>query len=251
MAPIRSTQSRYAITTKRTLIARQAALAALVLAPTLAACGDPDDAAVFESAATLPTADTTVAPTTPAQQATTQAPTTQASTTVADSTTTTATAPETAPPVADTTFPDTAEVAVSFTFSPSGDERIENPYIAVWVEDLDGNLVKTISLWYEQSNKGQRWLSDLRQWAAASGETVDPATSGATQVAGDYTVVWDGTDADGAAVELGDYVLFIEAAREHGPYELTSSPISIASAGFAVTLADNGELTNASAEMRV
>ena len=141
---------------------------------------------------------------------------------------------------------------MSFTFAPSSSGgRIENPYIAVWVEDSNGNLVKTISLWFEQSGKGTKYLSDLRQWNSASGQTVDAATSGATRVAGDYTVVWDGTDLTGEPVAQGEYVLYIEAAHEHGPYEITSTPITIGTDGFAVTLADNGELTGATAELSV
>ncbi len=263
MLPTRPQQSRYVTTARRAVLARQVALTALVVAPGLAACGGNDDAAVFASASTQPQAATTTVepdvfvPST--ETASTAAPATAApETTVA--TVPPTTVAETVAPVAteappasiDATFPAGAELAVSFTFSPSASGgRIQNPYVAVWVEDADGNLAKTISLWFEQSNKGQRWLKDLRQWASVSGSSFDGTTSGATRTAGDYTVVWDGTDADGAPVAQGDYVLYIEAAREHGPYEITSTPIEIGGDGFTVALADNGELTNASAELLV
>lgn len=226
MIPTRNFSSRYASTARRTLLARQAAIAALVLIPGIA-CGGSTDASVFESTqtqATVVTPDDTTA-------ATTALP---------------------APEAKSDVFPATGELVVSFTFAPSSSGgRIENPYIAVWVEDGNGNLVKTISLWFEQSGKGTKYLSDLRQWNSASGQTVDAATSGATRVAGDYTVVWDGTDLTGEPVAQGEYVLYIEAAREHGPYEITSTPITIGTDGFAVTLADNGEMTGATAELRV
>jgi hypothetical protein len=243
------------------MLARRAVLAAFVIAPAVTACGGGDDAAVFDSATTQPpTASATVAPddlvisTDPPPSASSPTPTGPDS---SASTTASTTAPSTAGPDAAAnsdgpTFPASAELAVSFSFNPAqSGGRIENPYIAVWVEDLDGNLVKTISLWYEQSGKGQRWLSDLRQWAAVSDRAVDATTSGATQVAGDYTVVWDGTSLDGTPVAQGDYVLFIEAAREHGPYEITSTPMRIGNDGFSVALDDSGELTNASAELLV
>ncbi len=142
-------------------------------------------------------------------------------------------------------------MVVDFTFSASSGGRVHNPYIAVWVEDADGNLVQTISLWYEQSSKGPKYLNDLRGWLSASGGTIDSTTSGATRTAGSYSVAWDGTDMNGQPVAQGDYVLFVEAAREDGPYEITSSPIAITDAGFTVALADNGELTDLSATLTI
>jgi hypothetical protein len=109
--------------------------------------------------------------------------------------------------------------------------------------------VQTISLWYEQSGKGARWLNELRGWYAASGGSA--TTSGATRAAGSYSVVWDGTDLDGNLVAQGDYVLYVEAAREHGPYEITSTPITIDGSGFTVALGDEGELTAVSATLTV
>lgn len=148
-------------------------------------------------------------------------------------------------------FPDGAELAVSFTFEPDGTGRgpARNPYIAVWVEDASGNLVDTISVWYAQGGKGDRWLDDLRSWYSASGGSADTTVVGATRAAGSYTVVWDGTDLDGNPVEQGQYVLYVEAAREHGPYEITSADLAIGDGTFSVTLDDQGELSNVSAEL--
>ena len=39
----------------------------------------------------------------------------------------------------------------------------------------------------------------------------------ATRPAGTYSVTWDGTDTEGNRVPSGDYVVYVEAAREHGP----------------------------------
>jgi hypothetical protein len=231
-----SPTSRYLHTARRATLARSALLGALIVSPGLA-CGN-DDAAVFASS-------TTVAATDPATAGSdTTAAAASSDTTAAAGTDTTAAATSGA------LFPSGAELAVSFSFTPTSTDRVRNPYIAVWVEDTSGNLVKTISLWY-QSGKGDRWLSDLQQWASTSGEAVDESTSGATRSAGDYTVVWDGTDANGNPVAQGEYVLFIEAAREHGPYELISQDITISDAGFDVTMSDNGELTGASARLSV
>ena len=44
---------------------------------------------------------------------------------------------------------------------------------------------------------------------------------------GVYNVVWDGRDEKKALVPLGDYYVCIEAAREHGPYELIRESVAI------------------------
>lgn len=56
-------------------------------------------------------------------------------------------------------------------------------------------------------------------------------------------MVWDGTDLDGNAVPEGEYTLFVESAREHGPYSITSGQVLVGSQGSSVTLTDDGELS--------
>ena len=243
MLPSRHTVgSRYLRTARATYAARFLAAGALVLLPT--ACGN-NDAETFSSSIKVATttvgtdapADTTAATATPATTAP-EPESTTAATDAADTTTSTDGA----------TFPAGGELVVDFTYSAESGGRVHNPYIAVWVEDADGNLVQTISLWYEQSGKGTKYLHELHSWFAASGGT-DSTTSGATRSAGTYSVAWDGTDLDGNVVPAGNYTLFVEAAREHGPYEITSSPITVSDRGFTVALADNGELSNVTATL--
>ena len=147
------------------------------------------------------------------------------------------------------------QMVVSLTYSASVDDAgspIRNPYIAVWVEDSRGNLVQTISAWYQQTSKGLRYLDHLRSWYTQYTESgVEPTTSGATRGPGTYTVAWDGTGPDGRPVAQGDYVLFVEAAREDGPYSFTSTPITLGTSGFGVTLAADGELSALTAEITV
>ncbi|MEZ5256334.1 MAG: DUF2271 domain-containing protein [Ilumatobacteraceae bacterium] len=61
--------------------------------------------------------------------------------------------------------------------------------------------------------------------------------------AGDYSVSWNGTSYDGTLVPQGTYYLCIEAAREHGPYELIREPITVGAEGFSQTFAPVNELT--------
>lgn len=140
---------------------------------------------------------------------------------------------------------------ISFTYtadSAGGGGRggmVRNPYIAVWVENSAGALVKTIALWHLQNGQ-DRWLNELYQWYEASGG-VD-TTSSATRVAGSYTLSWDLTDTHGTAVPSGSYTVWVEAIREHGPYSVTSGEVSLIrsskqSAATKIALQSNGELS--------
>ncbi len=229
-------QSRYLRAARRTnlnrpggtKVARAAVAGAMLVLP--AACGSADEA-TFETAETT----TTVGDTASA---------------AAESTTTLAEATTASPEAITTGFPSGAELLVSFNYAPSETDRAKRPYVAVWVEDQDGNLVQTISIWYQQDQKGTKWLDELTQWYQAAGG-VDDTRSTATQVAGEYTVAWDGTDTSGNAVAPGEYTLNIESSREHGPHSFTTTPMTVSGDGFSIQLADDGELSGASAELRV
>ncbi len=117
---------------------------------------------------------------------------------------------------------------------------VRNPYIAVWLEDSAGKLVRTISLWHLQNGQ-DRWLSELHRWYAASGG-VD-TTSSATRAAGSYNLAWDLTDLDGRQVADGTYTLCVEATREHGPYSLVTGAVEVTGKAVKQQLPGNGELS--------
>ncbi len=270
MFPRDTRTSHYRTAVLRSLRRRKAALAAIAVLPGLA-CSTYDDAETFRSATTVPAADNSIDTATDIDATGTSAPGTASE---APNDTAAATVPATAPTVdsqaeataesteaSPSTAPETvqssesafvsgAELAVSFTFTPTaGGRRIENPFIAVWVEDTEGNLVRTISLWYEQHEESPEWLAHLTQWTSATNLSIDATTSSATRIPGEYTVTWDGVGDDGAIIEDGEYVLFVEAARRGGAYDITSTPISVNGDGFAIDLSDSGELTAVSAEL--
>lgn len=212
MFPSRSHHLRYLDAVRHAKITRIAAAGAIVVIPAACSSGDAD---VF-SEMTVVTVPDTAAPET------------------------------TAIAVSASAFPAGSEMVVDFTYSTS-EGRARNPYIAVWVEDSSGNLVQTISLWMLQSQKGTRWIRDLSSWYSASGG--EASTSGATRSAGTYSVVWDGTGLDGQPVPAGDYVLFVESAREHGPHSITSAPFAATGDGFAIDLPAVGELSGLKATL--
>jgi thiamine biosynthesis lipoprotein ApbE len=122
--------------------------------------------------------------------------------------------------------------------------RARRPFVAVWIEDEKHKPVRRIAVWYNKP----RWLPDLRSWFAAKREAeFDVAsTTGATRGAGQYTLVWDGKNDKGEYVPLGKYTVFIEAAREHGTYQLIKQEMKFDGKAKTQTLAGGEEMTAAS-----
>jgi hypothetical protein len=196
---------------RRSVLAGAAAFGAVLAVPALA-CGGKSDKAVFSS--------------------TTQAPGTTAP---SGGSSTSATG---------ISIPASGQVAIDFTYAATGGGNAENPYIAVWVETATGEFVDTISLWYS-SGENERYLSDMRSWMSSSGGT-DRSMSGATRTAGSYSVVWDGKDASGQKMPQGEYLFFIECAREKGPYEVISQPLTIAAVPASASPSGKGEISKVS-----
>ena len=122
--------------------------------------------------------------------------------------------------------------------------RARRPFVAVWIEDEKHKPVKRIAVWYNKP----RWLPDLRSWFAAKRDVEFDAASvtGATRGAGQYTLVWDGKNDAGEYVPLGKYTVFIEAAREHGTYQLIKQEMKFNGKSASQTLAGGEEMTAAS-----
>jgi hypothetical protein len=102
------------------------------------------------------------------------------------------------------------------------------PYVAGWLEPVGGGDSKTLFVWYDVKKMGNepgtKWLSDLRTWWRKGGRSLNlPADglSGATRAPGDQRVIIP------ADVKPGQYVLYVEAARETGGRELVSVPLSV------------------------
>ena len=140
-----------------------------------------------------------------------------------------------------------SSTAVKFTYTPAATGgRVENPYIASWIENESGELVATLAIWFGQDQKGTRFLNELRRWYSVVGSTSVDTVSGATRVPGDYSLNWNGTTWDGKPVAEGNYYVCIEAAREHGPYSLIRQSLTFGADAFTTDLADQGELSAAS-----
>jgi thiamine biosynthesis lipoprotein ApbE len=135
---------------------------------------------------------------------------------------------------------------------PAGNAR--RPYAAVWIEDKDRFPVRTLALWYD--GKG-RYLPELRAWyradrlrAMAEGSQVVDAVSSATRSAGRYTLQWDGKDNAGKFVRPGAYTVCIEAAREHGTYQIIRQDMDFSGAPLHVALPGGTEISAANLDYR-
>ena len=126
------------------------------------------------------------------------------------------------------------------------------PFVAIWVEDINKNSIRTVSVWYNKP----RWLHELRAWYKAnnnkfSAEAGNMASiASATRSAGKYTIKWDGKDDKGEDVKNGLYTIHIEVAREHGTYQLMSQEIKMGEIPFKFDLGANAEVAAASVEYR-
>lgn len=116
----------------------------------------------------------------------------------------------------------------------------KRPYVAVWVEDATGLPARTLCLWMENS----RWLRDLRRWSRQHQNEPGfaDAISQATRKAGHYTLRWDGKDDQGRVLAPGEYTIYIEAAREHGTYQIAKATLQLGNKKQTVKLDDNTEL---------
>lgn len=158
----------------------------------------------------------------------------------------------TVPAGADRTWNSKYELAVNIEIAKIEGARVHAPFVAVWVEDENGNTVRNLAVWYSKP----KWLRDLRSWHrgngtayAADAEKMSSIGS-ATRSAGKYTLKWDGKDDKGALVKAGKYTVYIEAAREHGTHQLMSSEMNFDGSAKLINLTGNVEIATASLDYR-
>lgn len=120
------------------------------------------------------------------------------------------------------------ELTVAIELSLIEGTRVHRPYVAVWIEDEEHALTRTLVLWFGK----YKYLRELRAWSreesmrSTSEDThVMNSVSSATRPPGKYTFQWDGRDDFGNLVKAGKYTVTIEAAREHGTYQLMHQEI--------------------------
>ena len=108
------------------------------------------------------------------------------------------------------------------------------PYVAAWVEDSAGKLVRVLAFWADNP----RYYGELSSFYTVIGrdERRLSTLARATRAAGSYHLVWDGLDDKDAPVAPGNYRIVIETNQEHGSYGKQSGVIACAGKPAQVSL---------------
>ena len=108
------------------------------------------------------------------------------------------------------------------------------PYVAAWVEDSAGKLVRVLAFWADNP----RYYGELSSFYTVIGrdERRLSTLARATRAAGRYHLVWDGLDEKDAPVAPGTYRVVIETNQEHGSYGKQSGVIACGAKPAQVTL---------------
>jgi hypothetical protein len=134
------------------------------------------------------------------------------------------------------------EVTVSFDYAKQSGSASNQ--FAIWIEDTDGNYVKTLYATRYTANGGyERRPDSIPIWVEKSG--VDAVTS-ATPKAGPLSFDWDLTDKDGNTVPKGEYKILVEGTLRWKNQVLYSGVIDLA--GEAAAIALTPEFTFAGAD---
>jgi len=134
--------------------------------------------------------------------------------------------------------PATGEVVISFDYTRQTGAA-SNQH-AIWIEDMDGNLIKSLfaSRWTAEGGFATR-PDSIALWAERAGlanmskAEVD-AVSGATPRTGPQSYSWDLTDLNGDTVLQGDYVFFVEGTLRWKNFVLFSGVITVGDAPVTV-----------------
>ena len=115
----------------------------------------------------------------------------------------------------------------------------KRPYVAIWVENADHKVVRTLSV----LGNSPRYLPELTTWWSAAGgnlSTVRTVTR-ATRGNGLYAVVWDGLDAGGKPAPRGTYTIRVEINREHGRHVSANAVLACGDKPVTAELAATAE----------
>ena len=151
-----------------------------------------------------------------------------------------------APSIADNTLWNNAyELTVTVEIPQTQGFGARRPYVAIWIEDKDRFPVRTLAVLFEKT----RWLNELRAWyrddrlrAMSEGTEILSSVTSATRSPGKYTFKWEGQDNSGKPVKAGKYTVLVEAAREHGGYNLVRQEINFNGEPTQAQAPANGEL---------
>ena len=129
--------------------------------------------------------------------------------------------------------PSSQEAAAELSFTFTRQSGHASNQFAVWIEDAQGNYVKTIYAARYTANGGwKRRETSIPVWVRKSGlsgmdKTQIDALTGATPGSGTLTYSWDGTDSSGAVLPAGGYVICLEGTLRWESQVMYRAPVSI------------------------
>lgn len=138
------------------------------------------------------------------------------------------------------------QVEVTYVLPKIEAANYKKPYVIVWVTDAEKNPVKTLLI---QGTRSE-WQEDNYIWWRRYGRKqpgVVDAMGKPTRPPGKYAVGWDGTDAEGKRAPQGQYLIHIEAAREHGGHAYQVIPVTLGAGPTSGSAAAKDELGAAQA----
>ena len=138
-------------------------------------------------------------------------------------------------------------VAITFDFAKQ--EGYASNQFAVWVEDANGTLVKTLFVTNFTAKGGfQKRPDAIPVWVsrAAAGKGVPDGVSGATPKSGSLRYVWDLTDQSGVRMADGTYTFFVEGTLRWKNHVLYTGEIELN--GSAATANGTAEYTYATSD---
>jgi FAD:protein FMN transferase len=133
---------------------------------------------------------------------------------------------------ASTDWPPGYQVVITLPLTASRSSK--RPYVAVWVDDSTGKLVRVLAIWGDKS-KYFPDLSTLFEHLHGNASQFRSVTR-ATRSAGKYELVWDGLDNDHKPLPLGLYQITVETNQEHGVYAKQAGTIQLGDSPTSITL---------------
>jgi hypothetical protein len=134
------------------------------------------------------------------------------------------------------------QAAAEITFSYTRLSGSASNQFAVWIENAQGQYIKTLYATRYTANGGWRQRpSSIPMWVKQSGlsdmtKTQIDALTGATPRTGTLTYTWDGTDNRGVAVPAGNYVIILEGTLRWENQVYYRAPIRLGQGVAAATV---------------
>lgn len=142
------------------------------------------------------------------------------------------------------------QAKIQFSLPKIDVAKYRKPYVAIWITDNKGKIVKNLLL----LGTGENWLDQIRSWWRKQGRKSPSLIDGfarPTRRPGQYQLLWNGRDDFGQALPAGEYRLFAEAVREHGSYEKISLPFQLGQEPQSVSKRGKKEIESLALESSV